>query len=342
MHRTLIIRFGALGDLCICGWFMSSLAALTDGGDTPNERITLVTKARFAPLAEQFAGVDEVVALPEGGPFTLWRLARALRGRNFDRIIDAHSVLRSHALTTLMGRRPDVRLHKDTRVRLALIRAGEATETQPPIDLNRSLLDRFIALSTSAPMGGAKPRPPLLHRRPPAESPFRVGLAPGARWASKRWHDSKFVDLLTILLKAGAPAVTLILGPDEIAWFDEGPLAKAAAQYPGLDVIREAGLPAVADALGRCHVTVTNDSGLLHLSEAVGTPVVALFGPTVRAFGYFPLLPDSRVLEKPLDCRPCSRTGSKPCHRGDLACLEEIAPAEVGDAVLAFKPGGPA
>jgi len=336
----LIIRFGALGDLCICGWFISGLTALTEGRNTPDTRVTLVTKARFAPLAERFSGVDEVVALPEGGIVSLWRLARVLKSRNFDRILDAHSVLRSHVLTTLMGRRPDARLHKDTRARLALIRTGETSDTIPSIDLDRSLLDRFIALSASAPIGRAKPRPPLGHRRPPTEGLFRVGLAPGARWVSKRWHDRKFSDLLSILREAGAPAVTLILGPDELVWFDGGPLAEAAAHYPGLDVIREAELPDVADALGRCHVTVTNDSGLLHLSEAVGTPVVALFGPTVRAFGYFPLLPDSRVLEKSLDCRPCSRTGSKPCHRGDLACLEEITPEEVGNAVLAFRPGG--
>ena len=67
--------------------------------------------------------------------------------------------------------------------------------------------------------------------------------------------------------------------------------------------------------------------GLLHLAEGVGTPVVALFGPTVRAFGYFPVHPRSRVLETDLDCRPCSRNGKRPCHRGDLACLADT-PAE--------------
>lgn len=96
----------------------------------------------------------------------------------------------------------------------------------------------------------------------------------------------------------------------------------------------------MAEVLARCRVAVTNDSGLLHLSEAVGTPVVALFGPTVRAFGYFPLLASSLALERELDCRPCSRTGSRPCHRGDLACLDRIPAAEVRDAVAARLTGG--
>jgi ADP-heptose:LPS heptosyltransferase len=70
---------------------------------------------------------------------------------------------------------------------------------------------------------------------------------------------------------------------------------------------------------------VTNDSGLMHVAEAVGTPVVALFGPTVRGFGYFPSLPRSAVLEtNGLECRPCSRNGRRPCWRGDHACLTRI------------------
>jgi ADP-heptose:LPS heptosyltransferase len=73
----------------------------------------------------------------------------------------------------------------------------------------------------------------------------------------------------------------------------------------------------------------------MHLAEATGTPVVALFGPTVRAFGYYPQLPPSIALEvDDLDCRPCSRNGKRPCWRGDLACLTRLEPAVVLEAVL--------
>jgi heptosyltransferase-2 len=105
-----------------------------------------------------------------------------------------------------------------------------------------------------------------------------------------------------------------------------------------VEIIREQSLIAVARSLAGCTLTLTNDSGLLHLSEAVGTPVVALFGPTVRAFGYQPTLPQSRLLEVDLDCRPCSRNGKRPCWRGDHACLASLAPEQVLDAVL--KAGG--
>ena len=72
------------------------------------------------------------------------------------------------------------------------------------------------------------------------------------------------------------------------------------------------------------------------------TTRLSMFGPTVRAFGYAPLLPRSVLLERDLDCRPCSRTGARPCHRGDLACLQGIPPATVLDALRAVLGRGAA
>ena len=327
MLHTLVTRFGALGDLCVCGWFVAGLAAAR-----PEARITLVTKDRFADLAARFEGVDRVIPLSPGGPGALWDLARRLRAEGFDRVIDAHGVLRSHLLSLLTGRRPDARIRKDTRARLALLRRGGGLAPPPP-GLDRSLLDRFQDLAGALGDAAPIPRPPLRHRRPAEPSAARVALAPGARWPSKRWPLERFAELIERLDGPGGPEITVILGPDERALTETGPLAEVLRVRPGVEVLREAALCDVADTLARCRVAVTNDSGLLHLAEAVGTPVVALFGPTVRAFGYFPLLPESVVLEREIDCRPCSRTGSRDCRRGDLACLARIPVDEVRDAL---------
>ncbi|MBU0741996.1 glycosyltransferase family 9 protein [bacterium] len=336
MPRTLIIRFGALGDLCICGWFVSGLAAAAPGTHT-----TLVTKEKFAALARAFDGVDEVKVLPGRGLSALLGLARSLGLDGYDTVLDAHGVLRSHLLTLLMRRRPDARIRKDTGQRLRLLRNAPHAHAPLLPALNRSLLDRFLELTGPAAGRATSPRPPLAHLRPAERPSPRVGLAPGARWDSKRWPDNKFANLIDLLRECSAVPVTLFLGPDETPWYAGSRLAVAAARHPDVDVVRDRELIDVAGALARCSVTVTNDSGLLHLAEATGTPVVALFGPTVRAFGYYPLLPQSRVLELALDCRPCSRTGSRPCHRGDLACLEGIEATAVRDAVLPLLGGNP-
>lgn len=329
MARTLIIRFGALGDLCICGWFMAGLADAA-----PGTRTTLVTKARFAALAEAFAGVDRVAPLRGRGPAGLLALSRALKRDRHDTVLDAHGVLRSHLLALFMGRRPDARIRKDTVERLRLLRRPTPSPDIPPPALDRHLLDRFVALAGPVTDTVVKPRPPLAHLRPAGPPAPRVGLAPGARWETKRWPNDRFARLLDLLREAAGVPVTLFLGPQETSWYRGSRLAEAVAHRDDVDVVRDRGLLDVADALARCSVVVTNDSGLLHLSEAVGTPVVAIFGPTVRAFGYFPLSPRSRVLETDLDCRPCSRTGSRACHRNDLACLTQIGAEAACDAVL--------
>jgi len=323
LHHWLVLRFGALGDLCLLGW---SLSALADRPDAAGRRVTLVTKAGFAPLAGHFHGVDKVIAFEGRGLADLGNLAGQLRAQRWHRVVDAHHVLRSHALLTLMGRRADARLAKDTTARLRLL-AGDTAHAR----LERTMVDRFdealgLANAAAPPLPTAVRRPPLgsLGAAPNGAGP--LGLAPGARWATKRWPERHWVALVEALAAAGESDLRIFLGPDERAWFAGSPLAAAAAAA-GAVVVEGRSLVDVAGELARCRALATNDSGLLHLAETTGTPVLAFFGPTVRSFGYFPRLPRSRVLEHELDCRPCSRNGKRPCHRGDLACLESITPA---------------
>jgi heptosyltransferase-2 len=69
------------------------------------------------------------------------------------------------------------------------------------------------------------------------------------------------------------------------------------------------------------------------MATGVGTPVVALFGPTVRQFGFFPYRARATVLERPLECRPCSTMGSARCPLGHHRCLADLAPPDVARAV---------
>ncbi len=319
MRQTLIIRFGALGDLCLLAWSISRWARSEEAA---GQRITLVTKAAFAPLMEKVEGIDRVIPLPEGGIGSLQRLAKQLRGEKFDSIIDAHNILRGHLLMTFMGRRANTRLEKDTAARLALLGFSKSSQS-----LDRSMADRFDdVFKMNARTELAEALPPLRKLRPDTElSPPVLGLAPGAQWNSKRWPEENFARLLEKFGEENNNPVRIFLGPREELWFAGSHLEKVADLLPQVEIIRGRNLVEVAGLLARCSNLVTNDSGLLHMAEAVGTPVLAFFGPTVRQFGYFPCLEKSRQMEISLDCRPCSRNGKKDCHRGDLACLRGIS-----------------
>jgi heptosyltransferase-2 len=368
LSRTLVIRFGSLGDLCLLAWSIGGQDAAARAAGAPRPQVTLAVKAAYAPLMATVPGVDAVAPLDGLRWRDLWRLARLLRCERFDTVLDAHGVLRSRLLCLLLGRRPARRILKDTAARLALLRARRAPVVRPAAapsaTLRRTMLRRFDEVMSpvgSAPAAaaphGAGPGAALLARgrgplRPPDPAtparPVRIGLAPGARWDTKRWPSGHWAELLQRLREVTDLPVEIFLGAQERAWFAAGPLAEAAAVAGDVTVATDLPLPELAQRLGACRVVVTNDSGLLHLAEAAGTPVLALFGPTVRAFGYFPLLPDSRVLERELACRPCSRNGRRPCWRGDLACLAEISPDAVLAALRALPaladagaPGGP-
>src|SRR2546423_370311 len=102
----------------------------------------------------------------------------------------------------------------------------------------------------------------------------------------------------------------------------------AAASAAGEFSLQETGA-----LLQRARVVVSGDTGIMHMATGVGTPVVALFGPTVAQFGFFPYVAPAVVLERQLDCRPCSATRTAVCPLGHHPCLADITPADVAAAV---------
>ena len=77
---------------------------------------------------------------------------------------------------------------------------------------------------------------------------------------------------------------------------------------------------------------IGNDSAPLHLAAAAGTPTVAIFGPTAPALGFGPYGVAHVVVQRNLDCRPCSAHGGRKCPKGHFRCMKEIDAAAVLDA----------
>jgi heptosyltransferase-2 len=152
-----------------------------------------------------------------------------------------------------------------------------------------------------------------------------VALAPGSIWGTKRWPY--FADLVSGLDK---PCV--VVGGSE-----DADLAGAiAAAAPGR-VVSAAGalsLRVSAALIQRAAVLLTNDSAPLHLATAVGTPVVALFGPTIPEFGFGPRRAgDAALGHAGLACRPCSKHGPHRCPLGHHRCMRELTVETVAAAL---------
>jgi heptosyltransferase-3 len=111
--------------------------------------------------------------------------------------------------------------------------------------------------------------------------PF-IALGPSANWATKVWPAGRFVALFRALSAPDGPlpgARAVILGGPGREEADMA--APVLAALPGaVDLVGKMELPGVAAVLARCALFVGNDSGLMHLSAAAGTPTLGLFGPT--------------------------------------------------------------
>lgn len=322
VHRTLVIRFGALGDLVLATALLPGLRR-----QRPSTHVTWVTKEIWAPLLAHDPRIDALITLGPGE--SLRSLRSRLDDHGFDRVIDAHSNLRSRLLTAQLPPAPTVRLHKDTFARWLLVAGGPQLAS-----LDRRLVDRFRAL---VPASRPTDRPRIVvGTRPRARASVAMeddgpwlAVAPGAKHPAKRWPAERFAAVARAHADRHGARVLVLGGPD-----DRAEMRVVESAVPGAVVWPADGpLDEVAAALERCALLLANDSGLVHLAEAVGTPVVAVFGPTVRAWGYFPLDPRSRVVEKDVACRPCSKAGERPCRQPETWCLTRSTVDEVTSVV---------
>jgi heptosyltransferase-2 len=147
-----------------------------------------------------------------------------------------------------------------------------------------------------------------------------VALAPGAVGPSKRWPSTAYAALARRLLAEGL-AVWVLGGPDEKALATEIVGDSQARDLTGHD-LRDAIL-----ALAAAAAAVSNDSGLLHIAAALGTPSIGIFGPT-SPWHWAPLNPLAATIEttSELPCRPCHKPVCRLIHH---RCMRDIDPEAV-------------
>lgn len=317
--NVLIVRYSALGDVVLATSVLEPLRRRF-----PEARISWVTDALYAPLLEGLPQLHEVHRLGRDGPDSAGALARRLRGR-FDVAIDLQNKVRSgliaalaapqrltfrrrtagQAMRSLFGSDPPlVRAHATELYAEALRPLG--VEGIGPLRINVST--QAYALAADALRGVDGPA---------------VALAPGARWATKRWPAERFAAVADALAAQGF-RIVLAGGPSDR---DAFAAFRAAVKAPIAADLSVLPLDALAGAIERMDLLVACDSGPVHLASAVGTPALALFGPT-SAVRWGPR-PPGRALSLGLACSPCSNHGGDYCPEGHHRCLADLAPEAV-------------
>ncbi|MDP9388863.1 MAG: glycosyltransferase family 9 protein [Actinomycetota bacterium] len=167
--------------------------------------------------------------------------------------------------------------------------------------------------------------------------PF-VALAPAASCPARRYPPERFAAVAASLAGAGWPVV--VLGSAAEAELT-APILEATAGRPVVSLVGRTSVPELAAVLGRAALVLANDSGPMHLADALRIPLVVLFSGTDVESQWRPRTVPSRLLRRATTCSPCYRFT---CPY-DLACLD-IPPEEVVAHALdllgpgATRPGG--
>jgi len=345
MRRAVLIRFSSLGDVVLTLPVTRSLRAAF-----PAAEIVYLTKAAFGPLLEGQPGIDRVVTLEDAGP-GLKALRSHCRGLGrFDLALDLHRTLRSRACLRALDADHRFSYRKDALLRrlwAAGWMRGRMEAVQPHVvDRYLEPLRRFgVAPAHTVPELVVPPERLSAMREllvaAGVRDPDRVAvIVPGARWPNKRWSPASFAAVAAGL--RDTEALEPVIAGDAL---DRESAGAVRALVPGgaLLLAGRTGLPELAALLKIARVVIANDSGPAHLAAAVGSAVVALFGPTHEAFGFAPRGERVRVVSRALACRPCTVHGGLRCPRKRRACLDDIAPAEALAAAreLLAQPAGP-
>ena len=318
-----MIRLSALGDALL------TTGVLEYWRQTRQMTFTVLTRAALAPVFKYHPAVSQVLPLrPEDlTPTRLMELARRL-SENHAGLIDLHGNLRSRILSASWNGpvRRYVKFGLERRLflvshgrffahKLAALNVPQryALTLEPKAPDRARLLPKLFL--TAEEHAWAKETLSRFDR------PI-IMLHPYATHPNKTWPETNWRALIRLLTLEGLTPIVIGRQP--------APLPELLATE---DFTNKTSLRETAALLSQAALLVTGDSGPMHLAGSVGTPVVALFGPTTMEWGFAPAGTQDTVLQvNNLPCRPCSLHGSHPCPR-ELACMRNLTPEVVLEAI---------
>lgn len=325
--KILIIRLSSLGDIILTTPLIEAIKK-----KDPDAKIDYLVKKEFAEILRGNPHLNRIIPFDskglDKGLSGLLSKIKDLRKEGYSHIIDIHNTPRSRIISGLIPGTITLRYNKQALKR-RLLRWGFKVNTVHTID---AYLGALAPLGPPGIEEGDKcPRiylekkekekaEQLLKENGLDQAKVLLGINAGAKWPTKMWPKERFIAVTKKTADELGAKVLIFGGPEESELSEDiaVEIGEAALSIAGKTSLKES-----AALIAKCTLFLSNDSGPMHMATAVGVPVVALFGPTVQAFGFSPK-GKSIVIEKELDCRPCSLHGSIQCPKGHFECMNLI------------------
>jgi len=332
-NSILLIRFSSLGDVLLTTPVIEVLKMCY-----PESRITFLTKEKYAPIFKNNKNLDEIILLKEEGD-GLFKIISKLRKRHYDMVVDLHKSIRSYLISTFLNYSEYYGVDKKSLERRILVwlKKNYIPEGYHVVKAYLNSLKTVLNID-----GVIKPKVYLgddeimwAHEyiKNKVNNTQIIAFAPGARWRTKQWSIEGFSALGNLIHKCSKYTVVLLGDKNDCVTAEQisTSMTRKPVNLAGVLSLREA-----SAILKLSRLLVTNDSGLMHLAVAVGTPVISIFGPTVPEFGFAPLGDNDKIVQVKIPCRPCSLHGDNNCPEGHHLCMKKITVDMVWENVLEY------
>lgn len=344
--NILIVRLSAIGDVIRV---LPSLRLLRER--LPNARISWVVEKKACDILGGMKEIDKVILFPKesilkkaknpltffGAVLEAYRFRKELRERSFDIALDYHGILKSGLISYFSGaperygfekgfskemnhlfnnRRISLPVPKLSRVTRNLLLTEELTGRAdlPETHIETTEEDkRAVDLIEVESLSKKRPRV-IVH---PGTSPKTI---------YKRWGAENFAEVADILVSELASEVIITYGPGEE---DTAGEVSEAMVNEAVVLDRPLKLRELAELYRRSDIYIGGDTGPMHIASFVGTPVVAVFGPTDPVENEPYVKTPFVMIRKDVDCSPCRK---RDCTLGK--CFKDITPREVADAAI--------
>lgn len=334
--KILVVKLSALGDVvqslpfAMAVYRQAPQTQLDWLVERPSAGLLMGHPALSKVLVSPRHELAEADGLPVGPLKGFWQ---ELRNTRYDVVVDLQGLMKSAILVRLSRaeRKIGFRGGKEPLAALAY------SENLAPYDRDRHALERYLDLLE--PLSLERPARIEYGLHASGEETAKVEsllggmdqrslvvLHPMAKWDSKLWPLKHWAALAQLL--SGAGLRLAITGSS-----DDRKIGRILTEHLGLgdglvDLTGRTSLRELAALLAMARVVVSTDTGAMHLAAAMGTPVVALFGPTAP-WRTGPYGPGHRVMRLGLDCSPCfERFCAEP------RCMEELSPQAAADAAV--------
>ncbi|MEA2104373.1 MAG: lipopolysaccharide heptosyltransferase II [Candidatus Cloacimonadota bacterium] len=322
--KILIIRFSSLGDIILTTPILKMLRR-----QYPTDTIHFLTKQQFVPILENNPNINLTIPYNKDEE-TIFVLAKKVREANYDLIIDLQAKLNTFFIKLFNRKSTKLTYKKEHLHRWFLTKKLFASHFEPvdsTVNLYASVLKKLnIELESIQTEIFLTPLNSKITVREESKDTKKIVIAPGAKHFTKQYPPEYYSELITMLKNEFKLDVILIGNKNEITLSQR---ISNECEHQLIDLTGKTDLQELFDIINQADLFISGDTGPMHIAAALQKPQIAIFGSTHPNLGFSPINENAIIMQRDLECRPCSLHGSAKCPKKHFKCMKDLKPDEI-------------